>query len=130
MAEYGETFVLDMGEPVRIVDLVHNVRRRRCTAGGLAISYTGLRPGEKLHEKVFSDAGGPDPDRAPRRSGPPAAPTVGETSARCSTACTPRPGGNDPDRVQATLTQLLPGLRAGHGQRRRAAPGAPYPDGF
>jgi FlaA1/EpsC-like NDP-sugar epimerase len=53
MAEYGETFVLDMGEPVRIVDLVQRY------AGQLGIPdvqirFTGLRPGEKLHETLFS----------------------------------------------------------------------------
>jgi FlaA1/EpsC-like NDP-sugar epimerase len=55
MAEKGETFVLDMGEPVRIVDLVHtyaaqmHVRPER-----LQIRFTGLRPGEKLYEELFS----------------------------------------------------------------------------
>jgi len=55
MAEAGETFVLDMGEPVRIVDLVHtyaaqmHVRPER-----VEIRFTGLRPGEKLDEDLFS----------------------------------------------------------------------------
>jgi FlaA1/EpsC-like NDP-sugar epimerase len=55
MAEAGETFVLDMGEPVRIVDLVQtyaaqmHVRPER-----LEIRFTGLRPGEKLEEDLFS----------------------------------------------------------------------------
>jgi FlaA1/EpsC-like NDP-sugar epimerase len=55
MAKAGETFVLDMGEPVRIVDLVHtyaaqmHVRPER-----VEIRYTGLRQGEKLYEELFS----------------------------------------------------------------------------
>ncbi len=54
MAEYGETFVLDMGEPVRIVDLVASY------AALLGIvdyetQFTGLRPGEKLHESLVSN---------------------------------------------------------------------------
>jgi FlaA1/EpsC-like NDP-sugar epimerase len=55
MARTGETYVLDMGEPVRIVDLVH----RYAVLGGFDapnIVFTGLRPGEKLHEELFDTA--------------------------------------------------------------------------
>ena len=54
MAEYAETFVLDMGEPVPIVSLVRNYARQ-LKLPDIEIRYTGLRPGEKLSEKVFSD---------------------------------------------------------------------------
>ena len=54
MAEYAETFVLDMGEPVPIVSLVRNYARQ-LRLPEIEIRYTGLRPGEKLSEKVFSD---------------------------------------------------------------------------
>jgi FlaA1/EpsC-like NDP-sugar epimerase len=54
LARGGETFVLDMGEPVRIVDLVENYARQLRLAA-VDIRYTGLRPGEKLHEVLFSD---------------------------------------------------------------------------
>jgi FlaA1/EpsC-like NDP-sugar epimerase len=51
----GEVFVLDMGEPVRIVDLAHNMIR---LAGyepetDVAIEFTQPRPGEKLHEELI-----------------------------------------------------------------------------
>jgi FlaA1/EpsC-like NDP-sugar epimerase len=51
----GEVFVLDMGEPVRIVDLAHNMIR---LAGyepetDIAIEFTKPRAGEKLHEELF-----------------------------------------------------------------------------
>jgi FlaA1/EpsC-like NDP-sugar epimerase len=54
MAEFGETFVLDMGSPVRIVDLVGNIASQ-LGAGVPNIRFTGLRPGEKLNETLFDD---------------------------------------------------------------------------
>jgi FlaA1/EpsC-like NDP-sugar epimerase len=56
MAELAETFVLDMGEPVRIVDLVHNYASQlHLDRDHVSIRYTGLRPGEKLSEALFSE---------------------------------------------------------------------------
>src|SRR5713226_734657 len=55
MAEAGETFVLDMGEPVRIVDLVHTyAAQMHVVPEKVEIRFTGLRPGEKLYEDLFS----------------------------------------------------------------------------
>src|SRR5205807_6332649 len=55
MAQAGEIFVLDMGEPVRIVDLVRQYATQlHLDARDLIIQYTGLRPGEKLNEALFS----------------------------------------------------------------------------
>jgi FlaA1/EpsC-like NDP-sugar epimerase len=50
----GETLILDMGAPVRIVDLAE---RMAALAGktGLPIVCTGLRPGERLHEQLIGD---------------------------------------------------------------------------
>ncbi len=52
----GRVMVLDMGQPVKIADLAHQMIR---LAGlrvdeDIAITYTGLRPGEKLHEELFN----------------------------------------------------------------------------
>ena len=55
--EFGETFVLDMGEPVRIVDLVKNYAAElHLDSRQVDICYTGLRPGEKLNEALYSEA--------------------------------------------------------------------------
>jgi FlaA1/EpsC-like NDP-sugar epimerase len=51
----GHIFVLDMGEPVRIADLARQVISMSATEP-IDIIYTGLRPGERLHERLFSDS--------------------------------------------------------------------------
>jgi FlaA1/EpsC-like NDP-sugar epimerase len=64
MATGGEVFVLHMGEPVKIDNLarlmVHlsglEVRSESNPGGDIAISYTGLRPGEKLYEELLIGA--------------------------------------------------------------------------
>lgn len=61
MGQGGDVFVLDMGEPVRIVELaekmVHlsglSVRSEKNQHGDIAIEFTGLRPGEKLYEELL-----------------------------------------------------------------------------
>lgn len=56
LGRVGDLFVLDMGEPIKIVDLARDVTR---LAGrdpdSQPIEFTGLRPGEKLHEELFYD---------------------------------------------------------------------------
>ena len=52
----GEVFVLDMGEPIRIVDLAHDMIRLSASADEeIKVIYSGLRPGEKLFEELLTD---------------------------------------------------------------------------
>jgi FlaA1/EpsC-like NDP-sugar epimerase len=52
IAEGGDIFVLDMGEPVRIMDLARRVIE--LSGQDVAIEVVGIRPGEKLHEELFN----------------------------------------------------------------------------
>jgi FlaA1/EpsC-like NDP-sugar epimerase len=61
MSEGGEVFILDMGEPVKILDLAKrlidlsglSLRDNKNPHGDIEIQVTGLRPGEKLYEELL-----------------------------------------------------------------------------
>jgi FlaA1/EpsC-like NDP-sugar epimerase len=129
MAELGETFVLDMGEPVRIVDLVNNYAAQfNLREGDFQISFTGLRGGEKLNEALFSEAEERLHTEHPRIWATRAArPSIDLDIAldRLIEAASL----NRSDLVRQHLAALLPGFT----RVPAAVPAtlvAPYPDGF
>ena len=61
IAKNGEVFVLNMGKPIKILDLARKIlnlsgfQEKNGEEGDIEIKFTGLRPGEKLHEELFID---------------------------------------------------------------------------
>ena len=55
IAKGGELFILDMGEPIKIVDLARQMIRLYGKEDEVEIEFTGLRPGEKLYEELLID---------------------------------------------------------------------------
>ncbi|ADE15516.1 polysaccharide biosynthesis protein CapD [Nitrosococcus halophilus Nc 4] len=62
----GEIFVLDMGESIKITELAEEMIRLSGQESEVEIVYTGLRPGEKLHEELFYEHEAPLPTESPK----------------------------------------------------------------
>ncbi|MCC6217532.1 MAG: polysaccharide biosynthesis protein [Polyangiaceae bacterium] len=111
MGRGGEIFVLDMGEPVKIVDLARDlIRLSGFAESEIAIEFTGVRPGEKLFEELSFDEEAADKTRHPkiyvgRRRGP--ASGLEAALAALRHVC----DGAAPEDVRQTLMRALPEYR-------------------
>ena len=130
MAEAGETFVLDMGAPVRIVSLVETYAAQ-VGATDVDIRFTGLRSGEKLNESLFSDDEDRTPTAHPRISAARGTAAPADFTEQLDELYRTA-DANDAQEVRERLTRLVPEY-APPALVVPAAAGlfdAPYPDGF
>jgi FlaA1/EpsC-like NDP-sugar epimerase len=68
IGESGDVYVLDMGTPVKIIELAHNMIRLsgKEPERDIAIEFIGVRPGEKLHEELWGDGENAAPTSHPK----------------------------------------------------------------
>ncbi|HVH80548.1 MAG TPA: nucleoside-diphosphate sugar epimerase/dehydratase [Stellaceae bacterium] len=106
----GKIFVLDMGDPIKIVDLAQQMIRLagRVPDRDVKIEFTGLRPGEKLHEELFHDAEAAVPTKNPALRL--AAPRTADYAilAHAIDELEAEARGADETRVVALLQRLVP----------------------
>jgi FlaA1/EpsC-like NDP-sugar epimerase len=106
----GELFMLDMGEPVRIVDLARDMIRLSGLEEGsdIEIEFTGIRPGEKLYEEMFFNHEIAEPTEHPKvlraRNGHHNVCTDLEIAALVDAAM----ADTKDDRLRAALRDLVP----------------------
>jgi FlaA1/EpsC-like NDP-sugar epimerase len=112
LGQNGDLFVLDMGEPVRIMDLARDlVRLAGRDPDGQPMEIVGLRPGEKLHEELFYDAEKIRPTSSAkvlRAVAPPPPVTIRDDVRRMLSLAT----GEQEDRLAAALLDYTRGLDA------------------
>lgn len=117
MGQGGEIFILDMGEPVKIVDLARDL----ITLSGLRledieIRISGIRPGEKLYEEISTDAEHADKTKHPKIF-------IGRIKPHEWDAVVSGVGAlleigkTDPERVHSALASIVPEFRNSHPSR-------------
>ncbi len=125
MGAGGEIFVLDMGEPVKIVDLARDlIRLSGLSEDEIRIEFTGLRPGEKLFEELLADdertLPTPHPKlRVMRAEAPAGSAWLAETVRWLETSAVPAT-----DAVRAGLAARIPEYRPAGVPPAAAAPAA------
>ncbi|MCZ6807956.1 MAG: nucleoside-diphosphate sugar epimerase/dehydratase [Deltaproteobacteria bacterium] len=112
LSEGGEIFILDMGQPVRIVDLAHDLIRLSGLEPDkdIEVRFTGIRPGEKLFEELSTASEGIQRTAHPKIFvGTYASPGLDDLRVeldRVNDLC-----GSDPEGLRKALERLVPELR-------------------
>jgi FlaA1/EpsC-like NDP-sugar epimerase len=128
MGECGETFVLDMGEPVRIVDLVRRYAEQM-RVPDVEIRFTGLRPGEKLHETLFGELEEQLPTVNPAISATRPGRLPDDFASTLNLLYSNAADGDD-EGVRGRLRDLLPEYHPATERAAAMALASPYPDEF
>jgi len=133
MGAGGEIFILDMGEPVKIVDLARDLIRLSGFRPGedIEIKFNGVRPGEKLFEQLATDAEHADKTKHPKIFiGRIASPAWSDVTRGLDELIAHVDTG-DAERIRAALRGLVPEYTGGITEPARAAheatPAAPAP---
>jgi len=110
LSQGGETFILDMGQPVRIIDLAHDLIRLSGfePEKDIEIRFTGIRPGEKLFEELSTVSEGIERTAHPKiftsTYDSPHLPGLRAQFDMLSTLCK----NGRPDAIRHALAQLVP----------------------
>ncbi|MGB8260664.1 MAG: nucleoside-diphosphate sugar epimerase/dehydratase [Terracidiphilus sp.] len=109
IGEHGDILVLDMGKPVRIVDLARTlIRVHGKSEREVNVVFTGMRPGEKLHEQLFYSSETPLATALPKvlraKGQLPAWPTLSRLLNELSHVAATRNG----DSIRAKVKQIVP----------------------
>ncbi|HNB45251.1 MAG TPA: nucleoside-diphosphate sugar epimerase/dehydratase, partial [Burkholderiaceae bacterium] len=112
IGESGQVFVLDMGEPVKIVDLARDlIRMTGHSLDEIPITFSGLRPGEKLYEELLADADATLPTRFARLRIARLAPSEDAVDVQTLLAWVDARRVAPDDDVRARLAEVVPEYR-------------------
>jgi FlaA1/EpsC-like NDP-sugar epimerase len=106
----GELFMLDMGEPVRIVDLARDLIRLSglVPEKDIPIRFTGLRAGEKLYEELLTAAEGATVTRHEKIFVAAPSPTDASALSAAVDALAARAAAGDAEGIRALLREIVP----------------------
>ena len=115
MGQGGEIFILDMGEPVKILDLAHDMIRLAGLEPGrdIEVAFTGLRPGEKLNEELHLDEERMARTQHPKISIGQVRPYPGARIAAALERLAELTAGGSDGELRAYLADLLPEAQLG-----------------
>jgi FlaA1/EpsC-like NDP-sugar epimerase len=119
MGEGGEIFVLDMGEPVKIVDLARDLVRLSGLVPGedIEIKFTGIRPGEKLFEELSTGDEHADKTKHPKIFVGKFRPHPWEKVEQGLRSLHFLSDGAEPEAIRSTFAEIVPEYRSDHKKR-------------
>jgi FlaA1/EpsC-like NDP-sugar epimerase len=124
LGDHGEVFVLDMGEPVRVLDLAVDLIRLSGLEPGadIEIRFTGARPGEKLYEELFFKGAHVVPTVHPKILRARDSEAESHSAEKLALLIDAAKENRSPDEIRRLLTDLVPEYSGGAESRRPEAP--------